>query len=101
MGRFALMILAMSLAASPVAARCIMSYCDKTTATPTPSRSYITNTHRQILGDLYDPGGHGRRIQIRDKHRRILFYIEKDGAVTNTRRQKVGTVELTVGVPDD
>jgi len=46
----------------------------------------ITNKHRQIIGDLYDPG-HGRRIQIRDKHRRIIGYIRADGKITDTRRR--------------
>ena len=51
---------ALPLIVSPVTAevRCLMSYCKdrETTATPTPSRTYITNTHRQIFGDLYNPG---------------------------------------------
>lgn len=65
-----------------------MSYCkDKA-----PTRSYITNTHRQIVGDLYDPG-HNRRIQIRDTDRRIIGYIERDGSITNTNRQPVGSIE--------
>ncbi len=74
--------------ATPASARCILSHCkDKA-----PTRSYITNTHRQIVGDLYSPG-HGRRVQIRDKHRRILGYVEMDGTITNPSRQKVGSVE--------
>jgi hypothetical protein len=52
----------------------------------------VTNTHRQKVGDLYDPG-HGRRVQIRDTSRRIIGYIERDGTVTNTHRQKVGTLD--------
>ena len=74
------------LASQPVSAACVLAHCkDKT-----PSRA-ITNEHRQIIGDLYDPGT--GRIQIRDKHRRILGYIEKSGQITNTHRQKIGTVE--------
>ncbi len=70
---------------SPVRSACLMSYCrDKA-----PTRTYITNTHRQIVGDLYSPG-HGRRIQIRNKHRQIIGYIERSGRVTNTHRQKKG-----------
>ncbi len=84
--------LAVVFLASPADARCLMSYCKGQASTSTPSRSYITNQHRQILGDLYDPGGHGRRVQIRDNSRRIIGYIERDGTVTNTRRQKVGTL---------
>jgi len=49
-------------------------------------RTKITNKHRQIIGDLYDPG-HGQRIQIRDKHRRIIGYIRADGKITDTRRR--------------
>jgi hypothetical protein len=89
--------LAVILATFPASARCIMSYCkdSSTASTPAPSTSWaITNTHRQKVGDLYDPG-HGRRVQIRDTSRRIIGYIERDGTVTNTSRQPVGTVELS------
>ncbi len=80
--------LAVIVATHPASATCLMSYCkDKA-----PSRLHITNIHRQIVGDIYDPGT--GRIQIRDKHRRILGYIERDGTVTNTHRQKIGTIEL-------
>ena len=82
---------AVVLSAAPASATCIMSYC-KDKATSTPTRSYITNTHRQKVGDIYNPG-HGRRLQIRDTSRRIIGYIERDGTVTNTHRQKVGTIE--------
>ncbi len=89
--------LATLILASPEAsARCIMSYCkDSSTATtaPAPATSWaITNTSRQRLGDVYNPG-HGRRVQIRDTSRRIIGYIERDGTVTNTSRQKVGTLD--------
>ncbi len=97
----ALIILAalsvLALSAAPASARCIMSYCkdSSTASTPAPSTSWpITNTSRQRLGDIYNPG-HGRRLQIRDTSRRIIGYIERDGTVTNTHRQKVGTVELS------
>ncbi len=65
--------------------------CGASTATPT--RSYITNTHRQKAGDIYDPG-HGRRLQIRNNHRQIIGYIERDGTVTNTSRQRVLSIDL-------
>ena len=84
---------AVALSAAPASATCIMSYCKEGAASSSiPSRSYITNTHRQKVGDLYDPG-HGRRLQIRDTSRRIIGYIERDGTVTNTHRQKVGTLD--------
>ena len=85
---------AMILIAAPVTAdaRCFKFQNDCTESASTPSRSYVTNTSRQIIGDLYDPG-HGRRVQIRDTSRRIIGYIERDGTVTNTHRQKVGTIE--------
>ncbi len=94
----AFLVLSASLsgfAPSPASARCIMSYCqDKATSTPAPSTSWpITNTSRQRLGDIYNPG-HGRRLQIRDTSRRIIGYIERDGTVTNTHRQPVGTIGL-------
>lgn len=79
---------------------CLMSYCKSNPVTPSydrsritnpvsPTRSLITNTHRQRVGDLYDPG-HGRRIQVRDTSRRIIGYIERSGRITNTHRQKIG-----------
>ena len=80
--------LAVMLLATPASARCIMSYCKDGATT----RSHITNTHRQIVGDLYDPG-HNRRIQIRDTGRRIIGYIERDGSITNTNRQPTGSVQ--------
>ncbi len=88
--------LAVFLAAPPVAARCIMSYCrDQSTATtPAPGeRRAITNQDRQRLGDVYNPG-HGRRLQIRNNHRQIIGYIERDGTVTNTSRQPFAGIEL-------
>jgi hypothetical protein len=65
-----------------------LSYCKK----DAPTRSYITNPSRQIVGDLYDPG-HGRRIQIRNNSRQILGFIEPTGRVTNRHRQEVLSVE--------
>ena len=80
--------------ASPADARCLMSYCKGDAAsTPAPGeRRAITNTSRQRLGDVYNPG-HGRRVQIRDNSRRIIGYVEADGTITNTSRQRVGTIE--------
>jgi len=72
---------------APANGACLMSYCkDKA-----PTRSYITNTHRQIVGDLYKPGPR-KRIQIRNKHRQIIGYIILKGVITNLRRQKKGRI---------
>ena len=94
---FILTAFAVALSASTASARCMMSYCKDgaaTTSTPAPSTSWaITNTYRQRLGDVYNPGS-GRRLQVRDNSRRIVGYIERDGTVTNTHRQKIGTIEL-------
>ncbi len=86
--------LAMILIAVPVAAeaRCFRFQNDCTESTSTPTRHYITNTHRQKIGDIYDPG-HGRRLQIRNNHRQIIGYIERDGTVTNTSRQRIGILD--------
>ncbi len=84
--------LTVALSSPEASARCIMSYC-KDKATSTPTRSYITNTHRQKVGDIYNPG-HGRRLQLRDTSRRIIGYIERDGTVTNTSRQPVAAIEV-------
>ncbi len=85
----------MILIAAPVTAeaRCFRFKNDCTESSSTPTRSYITNQHRQKVGDLYDPG-HGRRVQIRDTSRRIIGYIERDGTMTNTRRQPAAGIEL-------
>ncbi len=56
--------LAVVLSGPEASARCIMSYCkdSSTASTPAPSTSWaITNTSRQRLGDIYNPG-HGRRV---------------------------------------
>ena len=52
----------------------------------------ITNKHRQRVGDIYNPGT--GRLQIRNNSRQIIGYIERDGTVTNTSRQRVGTIDL-------
>ena len=75
------------LLATPAHSACILSHCKKA-----PTRSYITNTHRQIVGDLYKPTP-DRRTQIRDNHRRIIGYIEADGRITDTERREVGSIE--------
>ncbi len=62
-------------------------------------RYNLTDKHRRVIGDIYDPG-HGRRLQIRDKHRRIIGYIERDGDITDKRRRKVGEIENLIGNPD-
>ena len=79
---------AVALSAAPASAACIMSYCKDTA----PTRSYITNNSRQIVGDLYSPS-HDRRVQIRDTSRRIIGYVEPDGRITNTSRQEKGSIE--------
>ena len=88
--------LAVVLSSPEASARCLMSYCQDATAatsTPAPATGWaITNTSRQRLGNVYNPG-HGRRLQIRDTSRRIIGYIERDGTVTNTNRQRVGTLD--------
>ena len=84
------------LASPEASARCLMSYCkdSSTASTSAPSTSWaITNTSRQRLGDVYNPG-HGRRLQIRDNSRRIIGYIERNGTVTNTHRQRVREIDL-------
>ena len=92
------MLLALFLAASPASAKCWswQTDCDgggSKWQKPKPSTSWaITNTSRQRLGDIYNPG-HGRRVQIRDTSRRIVGYVERDGTVTNNNRQRIGTLE--------
>ncbi len=34
-----------------------------------------------------------KELEIRNNHRQIIGYIERDGTVTNTHRQKVGTLD--------
>ena len=87
----------MELAASPADAKCWKFHhgCTEVTA---PSRHFITNVHRQRIGDLYNDGL--GRIQIRDNNRVIRGYIERDGSVEKMRRQKVGSVE-SLGLIED
>ena len=80
--------LALLLATSPASAACLMSYCQE----KAPTRSHITTPSQVIVSDLYSPG-HDRRIQIRDTSQRIVGYVTRDGKITNTHRQKIGTIE--------
>ena len=75
---------------SPARGACVLSHCKSEVTTKVLKRTYITNTHRQIVGDLYDPGT--GRVQIRDTSRRIIGYIERSGRITNTHRQKIGEI---------
>jgi hypothetical protein len=52
----------------------------------------ITDDRRRVIGGIYDPGT-GGRPQIRDKHRRIIGYIERDGGITDKRRREIGEIE--------
>ncbi len=72
---------------SPAYGQCILSHCKDTAST----RTYITNTHRQKVGDIYTVPG--QRTQIRDRHRRILGYIILKGILTNLHRQKKGQIK--------
>ena len=63
----------------------------RTESSSTPTRHYITNTHWQNVGDIYNPG-HGRRLQIRNNHRQIIGYLERDGTITNSRRRPVAGI---------
>ena len=56
-----------------------------------PKRTYVTDTARVKVGDLYQPTP-TRRTQIRDKNRKIIGYIESNGNITDTRRRIVGHV---------
>ncbi len=69
--------------ATPAHGACILSHCKDAS-----TRTYITNTHRQKVGDLYSVPG--QRTQIRDNSRRIIGYVERSGRITNTHRQKKG-----------
>ncbi len=89
-------VVSLIFAAMPAtaSAACSRSWCqEEETAGPTSGQSWnITNTHRQKLGDIYNPAP-GRRLHIRDNHRRIIGYIERDGDITDKRRRKVGQIE--------
>ena len=43
------------------------------------------------IGEIYNPGT--GRLQIRNNSRQIIGYIERDGTVTNTSRQRIGTLD--------
>jgi hypothetical protein len=99
----AVALLALNLIAlGPALASCEWSWCVGHTVAPSskpsaastaPQRSFITDTRRNRIGDLYKPAP-GRRVQIRDTSRRIIGYIEADGTVMNTSRQPVAEIEL-------
>lgn len=83
---FGLLLLLATCGPPPSYAACLLSHCKD----DAPKRTRITNTHRQIVGDLYNPGT--GRVQLRDTHRRIIGYLLLRGAITNTNRQKIGEV---------
>ena len=72
-----------------------IAFCVGLSGAPGPSsagevkRYKIADERQRVIGDIYDPGT-GGRLQIRDRHRRIIGYIEGDGDVTNQRRCKAG-----------
>ncbi len=81
---------------NPAKAACQFKFQNCGSQASGPSRYVITNTARQRLGDIYDPGP-GRRLQIRDNSLRILGYIEKpSGRITNTARQPVAGIEKLI-----
>lgn len=85
------------LAASPAEARCFKFQRDCGASAKTPKTHILRNIHRQKIGDIYNPG-HGRNIQIRNNHRQIIGYIERDGDITNIHRQPVGSIENILGI---
>jgi hypothetical protein len=91
---FGLWFLVLFVVSDSAQGACVMSYCKERSAVTSPapgSRQVITNNRRQRVGDVYNPGA-GRRIQIRDADRRIIGYIEPNGRITDTRRQRIGEV---------
>ena len=90
-----LMILAvltatLALATLPAFAKCSFGIC-------AGERAKLLDGRKLRVGDIYNPG-HGRRLQIRNKHRQILGYIEPSGKITDRHRRKVGSIEgLTTG----
>ena len=77
--------LAVFLATSSTFANCSFGIC-------AGERAKLLDGRKLRVGDIYNPG-HGRRLQIRDKHRRILGYIEPSGKITDTRRRRTGEIE--------
>jgi hypothetical protein len=77
--------LAVPLATSPAFAKCSFNIC-------AGERAKLLDSRKLRVGDIYNPG-HGRRLQIRNKHRQILGYIERSGKITDTRRRRVGSIE--------
>lgn len=77
-------ILAVPLATPPADAKCSFNIC-------AGERAKLLDSQKLRVGDIYNPG-HGRRLQIRNKHRQILGYIEPSGKITDTRRRKVGSI---------
>ena len=81
----AVITLAMTVAA-PAVAKCSFSVCDG-------QKVKTYNSRGVISGSIYNPGNN-RRLQIRDSRRRIIGYIEPSGKVTDTRRRRLGRIEV-------
>ncbi len=77
--------LAVFLATSPAFAECSLGIC-------AGERAKLLDERKLRVGDIYNPG-HGRRLQIRNKHRQILGYIEPSGKITDKHRRRVGSLE--------
>ena len=85
-------LLASTIATSPVAACQFKFQCSRTVERSRPQAILDRGRLRQ-RAEIYDPG-HGKPLQVRD-HRtlRVLGYIEKDGTITDWHRRKVGSIE--------
>ena len=70
---------------TPAVAKCQFNIC-------AGEKVKLLDDRKRRTGDIYNPG-HGRRLQIRDKNRRIIGYIEHSGTITDKRRRKVGSIE--------
>ena len=69
----------------PVSAKCQRGICGG-------ERVKLLDARKLTRGDIYNPG-HGRRLQIRNKHRQIIGYIERSGKITDKYRRRRGEIE--------
>ncbi len=71
--------------ATPAVAKCQLGIC-------AGEKVKLLDDRKRRTGDIYNPG-HGRRLQIRNKNRQIIGYIERSGKITDKRRRRVGSIE--------
>lgn len=77
-----ILLVALASCGGPAYAKCPFDIC-------AGEKRKTLDSDKNVKGDIYNPG-HGRRLQIRNKDRVILGYIERSGRITDRDRVTKG-----------